>query len=115
MVDQLAAHVRYRLGGLAQRLGAARTDEITSLVVRAWPAKHLASALAEGGESHRRIDHSLALMRARVREQWEHRHGIGPEWDLLLRRVVVAVGAVVLDLWMSDRGWRDRLAEAARE
>lgn len=110
-LEGLAAHVRYRLGGLSQRLGAARTDEITSLVVRSWPAEHLAAAVAEGGECHRRIDHSLALMRARVREQWEHRHGVGPEWDLLLRRVVVAVGGVVLELWMSDRGWRERLGE----
>lgn len=113
-LEQLAAHVRYRLGNRAQWCQAWRIDELTMLVVRHWPHKHLEAAELAGGKCHKGIDHAMTLVRAQVREQWEARHGVGPMWQMLLAGTVVGICHVILELWWSSSQWRDRLQEMAQ-
>lgn len=111
-IEQLVAHVRSQLGSRVQYCQAWRADELTRLVVRHWPHKHLEAA---DGKNCRSIDHSMLLMKCQVREQWEARHGIGPLWDLVLAGTVSAIGHVVLSLWFSDDRWRAGLRAMARK
>ena len=111
-IDQLLAHVRSQLGIRVQYCQAWRADELTKLVVRHWPHKHLEDV---EGKNCKSIDHAMLLMRCQVREQWEARHGIGPLWDLVLGGTVAAIGHVVLSLWFSDDRWRAGLRAMARK
>lgn len=107
-LEQLLAHVRYRIGRHVTYAQAWRVDELTGLVLRHWPHAHL-EAVLNHGRHHKAIDHAMALVRAQVREQWEARHGIGPLWSLALAPAVAAISHVLLDLWFSSAGWRGAL------
>jgi hypothetical protein len=110
-LEQLSAHVRYRLGGRVHYCKSWRVDELTRLVLRHWPHNHLEAAERAGGRLHKSVDHAMVLLRAQVREQWEARHGVGPMWQMLLAGTVVGIAHVILELWWSDARWRERLAE----
>lgn len=113
--EQLAAHIRYRIGAARVSAAAAwRCDELTRLVIRHWPHRHLEAAMDAGGANHKAIDHAIVLMRAQVREQWEARQGVGPLWDLVLAGTVTSIGHVILELWSSDDRWRAGLRAMAR-
>jgi hypothetical protein len=112
-LDQLAAHVRYRLGNRVEYAKPWRVDELVRLVVRHWPHNHL-EAIAPAGKNHKQIDHAMALVRAQVREQWEARHGIGPMWGLVLAGTVTGICQVILELWWSGDRWRAALRAMAR-
>jgi hypothetical protein len=113
-LEQLQAHVRYQLGARVQHAGAWRVDELTRLVVRHWPHRHLEAAMASGGRNARAIEHSVALCRAQVREQFEARQGVSPLWDLVLCHTVAGISHVVLELWASDDRWRCNLRSMSR-
>lgn len=113
-LEQLAAHVRYRIGQQhVYHCQAWRIDELTALVVRHWPHAHL-EAVLNHGRNHKAIDHAMVLVRAQVREQWEARHGIGPLWSLALAPAVASISHVLLDLWFSTPGWRGALLTMSR-
>lgn len=113
-LDQLCAHVRYRLGGRVHTCTAARVDELTRLALRHWPHAHLEAVEMSGGMHHKAADHAMALLRAQVREQWEARHGVGPMWQLLLAGAVEGISIALSDLWWSDPRWRTRLKEMGK-
>lgn len=113
-MTQLTEHVRYRIGGKATNVGAARCDELTRLVIMHWPHRHLRAAMA-GGRTQKGIDHALVLLRAQVREQWEARHGIGPAWSMLMAPAVASISHVMLELWCSDPQWADRIRDMGME
>jgi hypothetical protein len=108
-LDQLAAHVRYRIGSRVEYAKAWRVDELTRLIVRHWPHHHLEQIELAGGQHHKALDHAMTLMRAQVREQWEARYGVGPLWNLVLAGTIDSIATVLLDLWWSDLRWRARL------
>ena len=110
-LEQLSAHVRYRMGERVHYCKSWRVDELTRLVVRHWPRQHLEAAERAGGRLHKSVDHAMILVRAQVREQWEARHGVGPLWQMLLAGTAVGICHVILELWWQDGGWRDRLEE----
>lgn len=112
-LEQLAAHVRYRLGHRVVYAQAWRVDELVSLTVRHWPHAHLEALLLQG-RHHKALDHAMVLVRAQVREQWEARHGIGPLWGLVLSGTVDSISQCLLDLWFSTPAWRDRLRAMAK-
>jgi hypothetical protein len=112
-LDQLSAHVRYRLANRVEYARPWRVDALTRLVVRHWPHSHL-EAVAAYGRNHKGVAHAMALARAQVREQWEARHGIGPLWNLVLAGTVAGICEIVLGLWWSDERWRPALREMAR-
>lgn len=108
-IEQLAAHIRYRLGSRVAYAQDWRVDELTRLVVRHWPHHHLEQIELAGGRHHKSLEHAMTLMRAQVREQWEARHGVGPLWHLVLSGAVVSISIAVMDLWWSDPRWRIKL------
>lgn len=108
---QLQAHVRYRLAHRVELVKSWRMDELTRLVIWHWPHRHLEAAERLGGRHHKAVDHAMTLVRAQVREQWEARHGVGPLWAALLSGTVELISRVILDLWLSDTRWRERLEE----
>jgi hypothetical protein len=110
-LSRLQAHVRYRLASRVELVKPWRMDELTRLVVWHWPHRHLEAALRSGSRHHKAVDHAMALVRAQVREQWEARHGVGPLWQALLAGTVDFTSLVILDLWLSDSRWRERLEE----
>lgn len=112
-LDQLAAHVRYRLGNRVDYARPWRVDELTRLVIRHWPHNHL-EAVAPAGPNHKQIDHAMALVKAQVREQWEARHGIGPMWNLVLAGTVAGICQIILELWWSGDRWRAALRAMGR-
>jgi len=107
-LEQLAAHLRYRLASRVQEAQAWRVDALAALVVRYWPHSHL-EAIGTHSRHHKAIDHAMTLARAQVREQWEARHGIGPLWPLVLSGVVDGMQLCILDLWFSTPEWRAKL------
>lgn len=111
---QLQAHVRYQLGARVQHAGAWRVDELTRLVVRHWPHKHLEAAMANGGKNAKSIDHAIALCKCQVREQWEARQGVAPLYDLVLTHTVAGIAHVVLGLWAGDDRQRAGLRSMSR-
>lgn len=112
-IEQLCAHVRYRIGRHVHYAQPWRVDELTGLVVRYWPHSHL-EAVMQHGRHHKAIDHAMILVRAQVREQWEARHGIGPLWSLALAPAVAAISHVMLDLWFTSPAWRGALRVMGR-
>jgi hypothetical protein len=112
-LEQLAAHMRYRLAALVSQADGWRIDELTTLIVRLWPHTTLES-IRTHGRNHAVIPKSLRLLRAQVREQWELRHGITPLWDSVLQGATDMISATVLDLWWESDGWRCRLRAMAR-
>lgn len=114
-IEQLTAHVRYRIGAThAYHCQPWRIDELVALVVRHWPHAHL-EAVRSHGRNHKAIDHAMVLVRAQVREQYEARHGIGPLWNLALATAVTDISHVILGLWFSDAGWRGALLTMSRQ
>ncbi len=113
-LEQLQAHVRYRLGPLVNYCQAWRADELTGLVVRHWPHRHLEVVLPHG-RHHAAIGHAMRLVKAQVREQWEARHGIGPMWPLVLGPTVDGISLSLLDLWFGSDRWRCSLRAMARQ
>ena len=112
-LEQLSAHVRYRLGTRVQHAQSWRVDELTALVVRHWPHRHLETLLPHG-RVHAGIDHAMVVNAAQVRERWEMLHGIGPLWRLVLADTVTGVQACILDLWFSSDRWRASLRAMQR-
>lgn len=110
----LQRHVRYQLGHRAKKAAEWRVDELTRLVVRHWPHKHLEAAMDAGGKNSKALDHAVALCRAQVREQWEARQGISPMYDILLTHTAAAITHVILSLWASDDRWRLGLRAMSR-
>lgn len=110
-LSQLQAHVRYAVANRVELAKPWRVDELTRLVILYWPHRHLEAAEQAGGHNHKAIDHALALARAQVREQWEARHGVGPFWAAVLAGTLEGITHTVLRLWLSDRGWRERLED----
>ncbi len=113
-LEQLQAHIRYRLGARVTHAQPWRVDELTALSVRYWPHRHLEAVLPQG-RNHAAIGHAMRLVRAQVRETWEARHGIGPMWNLVLGDTVDGIGLCLLDLWFSDDRWRCGLRSMARK
>lgn len=113
-VEQLAEHVRYRIGNRAVYVGKLRCDELTRMVVMFWPHRHLAEAMVNG-RSPKEIDHAMTLLRSQVRERWEALHGMGPMWPMMIAPTVAAVSRVVLELWSSDRVWAERLLRMGKQ
>jgi len=111
-LDQLVAHMRYRLSPMGLR-DDRRVDELAGLVVRHWPHTHLEEILP-GGRNHAIIPHVMRLVRAQVREQWEARHGVAPIWDAVLSGAADLIASIVLELWWSREGWRIRLRAMTR-
>jgi hypothetical protein len=112
-LEQLQAHVRYRLAAKLQYAQAWRVDELTGLVVRYWPHRHL-EAVLPAGRNHAAIGHAMRLVKAQVREHWEAEHGIGPLWSLVLDGTVDGISVCLLDLWFSHDRWRCSLRAMAR-
>jgi hypothetical protein len=77
-------------------------DELTNLVIRHWPHRHLEACLKRGGQHNKAALHAMTLVRAQVRERWEARHGIGPLWQLLLGGTVTAICHVLLERWFRE-------------
>ncbi len=109
----LQAHVRATLGSRVHYAQSWRVDELTRLVVRHWPSRHLEDIERLGGENHKAIDHVLTLVRAQVRERWEAAHGVGPLWQMLLAGTTSAICQVLLGLWWSTPSWRVQLEQMA--
>jgi hypothetical protein len=113
-IDQLLAHVRYRLGPIVSDAQRWRIDELSRLMLRYWPHRHLESASVLGGRRNKSVSHAMSLAKRQAREQWEARHGIGPMWPVVLDKAVDAISVVYLDLWFGDRLWALRLEELGR-
>jgi len=112
-LEQLTAHVRYRLGSRVNYCQEWRVNELTALVVRHWPHRHL-DAVFLHGRNHAGIGHAMRLVKAQVREQWEARHGIGPMWNLVLAGTVDGISLCILDLWFGSDRWRYSLRSMGR-
>lgn len=112
-LEQLAAHVRYRLGSRVAYAQSWRVDKLTALVVRYWPHRHL-EAILPHGRHHTAIDHAMRLVKAQVHEHWEAEHGVGPMWSLVLAGAVDSISLCLLDLWFSSDAWRCQLRAMAR-
>lgn len=113
-LEALQQHVRYQLGHRAKVAAEWRVDELTRLIVRHWPHKHLEAAMDAGGKNHKAIDHAVALCRAQVREQWEARQGVSPMYDLVLTHTAASITHVILSLWASEDRWRAGLRAMSR-
>lgn len=112
-LEQLMAHVRYRIGGHAHYAQRWRIDELTGLLLAHYPHSHLRDVMPKG-RNHRDVQRAMALARAQVREQWELRHGVGPLWNVVLAPALAAIWHVLLDLWESDPAWAERLEAMGR-
>ena len=105
LTDQIAS----QLGGIAEDCGAARLGAIMRLVIRHWPHEHLRIIARNGGRNHADLVHVGRLLSAQVREQWEARNGISPDWDLVLAKAANACWLVLLELWFRDVDFRATL------
>lgn len=101
-LEAIQAHVRQVLAGRAAVVRGPRMDELTTLVIRHWPHRHLEAVMRAGGANHKSVLHAMTLVRAQVRERWEARYGIGPLWQLLLGGTVTAICHVLLERWFRD-------------
>jgi len=111
LTDQIAKH----LGSIAEDCGAARLGAIMRLVIRHWPHEHLRIIARSGGKNHADLVHVGRLLAAQVREQWEARNGISPDWDLVLARAANACWLVLLELWFRDTDFRVTLKVLTRK
>ena len=114
-VERLADQIAKQLGGIAEDCGAARLGAIMRLVIRHWPHEHLRIIARSGGKNHADLVHVGRLLAAQVREQWEARNGISPDWDLVLARAANACWLVLLELWFRDTDFRVTLKVLTRK
>jgi hypothetical protein len=91
-------------------VGEPRFVELSRAVVRHWPGR----LLDEADGDDRAIRHALALCRARVREEWELRHGVGPLWRLLLCGTATGISLALLERWQRSPAWREWIRAASR-
>jgi hypothetical protein len=112
-LEQLAAHMRYRLSPILNYAQPWRIDALTELLVRNWPHAHLEDVLPHG-RNHAAVRATMRLLRARVREQWEARHGVGPLWGAVLGDAAEVISAALLELWFSGDEWRRRMVAMGR-
>lgn len=110
-IDQLIAHISYRLGPVTDYARPWRVDKLSRLMMRHFPHGHLEACAAAGGRNHRAVEHAIALARAQVRERWEAEHGIGTIWEVVLHDATTAICRVLLDLWWADKRWRSALKD----
>jgi hypothetical protein len=114
-VQRLTDQIAQQLGGLVDDCGAARLGAIMRLVIRHWPHEHLRIIARSGGKNHADLVHVGRLLAAQVREQWEARNGISPDWDLVLARAANACWLVLLELWFRDTDFRVTLKVLTRK
>lgn len=108
-LDSLTEQIAGRVGSLVQDCGQARMGAILRLVIRHWPHEHLRIIARSGGRNHADLVHVGKLLHAQVREQWEARNGISPDWDLVLARAASTCWLVLLELWFRDTDFRATL------
>jgi hypothetical protein len=111
LTDQIARH----LGSIAEECGERRLGAIMRLVIRHWPHEHLRIIARSGGKNHADLVHVGKLLAAQVREQWEARNGLSPDWDLVLARAANACWLVLLELWFRDPDFRVTLKVLSRK
>jgi hypothetical protein len=114
-VERLTDQISRQLGGIAEDCGAARLGAIMRLVIRHWPHEHLRIIAREGGRNHADLVHVGRLLSAQVREQWEARNGISPDWELVLAKAASACWLVLLELWFRDTDFRVTLKVLTRK
>ena len=105
-LERLTEQIAGRIGSLVDDCGSARLGAILRLVIRHWPHEHLRIIARSGGRNHADLVHVGKLLHAQVREQWEARNGISPDWDLVLARAASACWLVLLELWFRDTDFR---------
>lgn len=108
-LERLTDQIAGQLGGIATDCGAARLGAIMRLVIRHWPHEHLRIIARNGGRNHADLVHVGRLLAAQVREQWEARNGISPDWELVLAKAANACWLVLLELWFRDVDFRATL------
>lgn len=108
-LERLTDQIASRVGGLVDDCGEARLGAILRLVIRHWPHEHLRIIARSGGRNHADLMHVGKLLHAQVREQWEARNGISPDWDIVLARAANACWLVILELWWRDADFRAAL------
>jgi hypothetical protein len=114
-VQRLTEQISRQLGGIAEDCGAERLAAIMRLVIRHWPHEHLRIVARSGGRNHADLPHVGRLLAAQVREQWEARNGISPDWDLVLAKAASACWLVLLELWFRDKEFRVTLKVLTRK
>lgn len=108
-LDRLTDQIAGNLGGIVADCGRPRLGAIMRLVIRHWPHEHLRIIARSGGRNHADLVHVGKLLHAQVREQWEARNGISPDWDLVLAKATNACWLVLLELWFRDVDFRATL------
>lgn len=108
-LERLTDQIASQLGGIAEDCGAARLGAVMRLVIRHWPHEHLRIIARNGGRNHADLVHVGRLLSAQVREQWEARNGISPDWELVLAKAANACWLVLLELWFRDVDFRATL------
>lgn len=114
-LERLTEQVAGMAGRLADDVGRERMGAIMRLVIRHWPHEHLRIIARSGGRNHADLPHVGKLLHAQVREQWEARNGISPDWDLVLARAANACWLVLLELWFRDPEFRVNLKVLTRK
>ena len=112
-LGRLVVATRRDLGARALAAGHDATDELILLLLRHWP-HHALARLAAQSEHHRDIVHVGLLARAQVREVWEARHGISPEWETLHGGLVGVAWLILLQTWFHDVEQRQRFKAHSR-
>lgn len=114
-VQRLTDQIARQLGGIAEDCGVERLGAIMRLVIRHWPHEHLRIIARSGGRNHADLVHVGKLLAAQVREQWEARNGISPDWELVLAKAANACWLVLLELWFRDTDFRVTLKVLTRK
>lgn len=109
-MEPIERELRRLLPGRVATLGERRFQTLARLVVRHWPCRHLDDA----GKSLPATRHAMALLRARVREEYELTHGVGPLWKLLLAGTTAGISACCLERWQRSPAWQDYLRRTSR-
>jgi hypothetical protein len=112
-IDILVAWTRQHLGVRAVAAGPEATDELVRLLLRHWP-HHALDRLASNSPHHRGIVHVGLLARAQVREVWEARHGVSPEWESIHAGLVGTAWILLLETWFVDHSQRAKFREYSR-
>ena len=114
-LERLTEQVAGMAGRLAEDVGRERMGALMRLVIRHWPHEHLRIIARSGGRNHADLVHVGKLLHAQVREQWEARNGISPDWDLVLAKAVSACWLVLLEFWFRDTDFRVTLKVLTRK
>ena len=114
-LERLTEQVAGMAGRLAEDVGRERMGAIMRLVIRHWPHEHLRIIARSGGRHHADLPHVGKLLHAQVREQWEARNGISPDWELVLAKAANACWLVLLELWFRDKDFRVALKVLTRK